>query len=67
MQQVQTEPTMAECDGGAMNMHDHPAGDYIIRVVNFGGSDQGHEQVWKLNSYGTDTHLGLKRIANPYN
>jgi len=50
-----------------MNMHNHPAGDYIIRVVNFGGSDQGHEQVWKLNSYGTDSHLGLRQINSPYN
>ena len=66
MEQVMTTPSMAQCDGGSMNLKSLPAGKHVIRVVTFGGSDRGHTKIWKLNTYAPDTTITLNTVSNPY-
>ena len=66
MEQVLTEPNMAQCNGGSMNLKSLPAGEHTIRVVTFGGSDKGHSKIWKMNSYAPDSTITLNTVENPY-
>jgi len=35
------------------------AGDYIIRVVNFNGTDMGHDKIWNMKSYASSSRVAL--------
>jgi len=66
MNRMSTSPGMAQCNGGAIDMPNLAAGKYIVRVVSFGGSDQGHDQIWKMRSFGDRAKVVLEQKSNPY-
>lgn len=66
MSQVNSSPSMGMCDGGAINMPSLKAGSYIVRVVNFNGSDGGRDQIWKLRTFGDKEQVALSNTSNPY-
>jgi|APSaa5957512535_1039671.scaffolds.fasta_scaffold49835_1 hypothetical protein len=54
---VSTYPRMSMCDGNAMQLKGLKKGDYQIRVVNFDGSAEGHDRVWKMRAFGQKKNL----------
>ena len=66
MDQVQTNPFMAKCNGGAISMNNMPSGDYYIRVVNFGTPAGSHKQIYKLRTHAANEKVELFEHGNPY-
>ena len=41
-------------------------GKYIVRVVSFSGSDIGHDKIWKMNSYASNSKITFANMASPF-
>jgi len=64
---MSTEPSQARCNGGVIDMPNLAPGKYTVRVVSFGGSDQGHKQIWKMRSFADKSEVRLEQSKSPYN
>jgi hypothetical protein len=42
------------------------AGKYQVRVVNFEGSAEGHEKVWKLRSFAEKSGVTFTKQSGPH-
>lgn len=61
-----TSPSRGNCNGGAINMPNLAAGTYNIRVVSWGGSDKGHDTIWKMRSFAEKQTAVMEQRSNPY-
>tara|TARA_B110001450_G_C17254965_1_gene333141 strand:- start:160 stop:363 length:204 start_codon:yes stop_codon:yes gene_type:complete len=65
---MNTQPSMAMCNGGAIELPNLAPGTYQIRVISFPGpdGDAGHNQIWNLRTFTAHTQLALQHARDPY-